>query len=213
MLPTVETLPDPRLRLAPNPQLSGQHGGRDVNLREMAAHGITLLGHLDGVEGGGAGGVRLAVRPDLTVSLARADAFFDERLRPAIDKYIAGAGIDAPPDDRRPVTYAPPEVESLDLDAAEIRTIVWATGYRLDYGWLDFPILDEQGIPRQRRGVSEVPGLYFLGLLWQSGQASATLFGPTVDIPPLAAAMGLAADEAAATAVGGSSRPVLADKV
>ena len=67
---------------------------------------------------------------------------------------------------------------------------MWACGYARDYSWIDFPILDEQGLPKQRRGASEVPGLYFLGSLWQTSLASATLFGPTVDGPPLRAQMG-----------------------
>ena len=53
--------------------------------------------------------------------------------------------------------------------------MLWTTGYRLDYGWIDLPIFDEFGYPSQRRGVTEVPGLYFVGLLWQHNQISATL--------------------------------------
>lgn len=73
-------------------------------------------------------------------------------------------------------------------------TVIWTTGYRLDYEWIDLPIRDEQGFPRQRRGVSDVPGLYFLGLLWQHTQGSATLPGAILDGRYLAERMGLPND-------------------
>ena len=185
-LPTVRTLPDPRMRFAANPHLSGHGGGHDTNLRRMAAEGITLLGHLDGIDGD-----RVRLRPDLSASLARADRFFDERFRPPIDLFIERAGIEAPPDDRRPFDFEPPEKLDLDLSEAGISTVLWASGYRLDFGWLDLPILDEYGVPRQDRGVSEVPGLHFLGLPWLHTFISATLVGVGSDARYLAERMGL----------------------
>jgi putative flavoprotein involved in K+ transport len=185
-LPTVESLPDPRLRLAPNPHLSGHGGGHETNLRQLAAEGMTLVGRVAGIDGR-----RVQFAPGLSVSLDRADAFFGERIQPMIERYIGLAGIDVPPDDRQPVRFDPPEVGELDLDAAGISTVLWTTGYRPDFGWIDLPILDDVGIPRQRRGVTDVPGLYFLGLLWQHTQASATLYGPTLDGPHLLDAMGV----------------------
>ncbi len=115
----------------------------------------------------------------------------DERLRPLIEAFIDRAGIDAPPDDRQAFGFQPPQLPRIDLGEAGISTVIWATGYRLDYGWIDLPIVDEQGFPRQRRGVSDVPGLYFLGLHWQHSVASATLFGAALDVPYLAERMGL----------------------
>ena len=73
--------------------------------------------------------------------------------------------------------------------------MLWTTGYVRDYGWIAAPIADELGFPRQRAGVSELPGLYFIGSLWQRTQASATLFGVGTDARELAAAMGLPAAE------------------
>jgi putative flavoprotein involved in K+ transport len=187
-LPTVKTLPDPRMRFAPNPHLSGHGGGHDTNLRRMAAEGVTMLGHLDGIDG-----ERVQLRPDLSESLARADRFFDERFRTPIDLFIERAGIEAPPDDRRPFDFEPPEELELDLSDAGISTVIWASGYRLDFGWLDLPILDEFGVPRQDRGVSEVPGLHFLGLPWLHTFVSAALVGVGADARYLAERMGLIA--------------------
>jgi putative flavoprotein involved in K+ transport len=185
-LPTADKLPDPRMRSAGNPHLSGHDGGHDTNLRQFAASGMTLLGRIEAVDG-----ERLRLAPDLATSLARADGFFDERFRPSIDTYIERAGIEAPPDDRVPVAFDPPELAELDLAAEGIAVVIWATGYRRDYGWIEPLAVDEQGFPRQRRGVTDVPGLYFIGSLWQHTQASATLFGVSLDARALAEHMGL----------------------
>jgi putative flavoprotein involved in K+ transport len=184
--PTVDRLPSPKARLAANPQLSGHGGGHDVDLRQMAADGLTIVGRLEGSDG-----ECLHVAPGISEALAQADRFFPDRFKPLIDAFIERAAIAAPPDVRTRSTFEPPEIDRLDLADAGISTVIWATGYRLDYRWLDLPILDEMGFPRQTRGVAEVPGLYFLGLLWQHSQASATLVGPTIDGPVVAGAMGL----------------------
>ena len=65
----------------------------------------------------------------------------------------------------------------LDLKQAGATSIIWATGFAVDYGWLKLPVLDAKGKPRQRRGVSAVPGLYFLGLPWLSRRGSSFIWG------------------------------------
>lgn len=180
-LPTVDTLPHPGLRFAGNPHLSGHHGGRDTNLRQFAADGIRVVGHVDGVDG-----ERVRFAPDLAANLQFADTFFDERLRKPLDAVIEMSGIDAPPDDRATVDFEPPEVPELDLAAENVSSIVWTTGFRLDFGWIDLPIFDEFGAPRHVRRVTEVPGLTFLGLPWQLNQGSATFFGVANDARYLA---------------------------
>jgi putative flavoprotein involved in K+ transport len=184
--PTVDKLPDPRARQAANPQLTGHGGGHDVDLRRLAAAGLTLLGRPTAIDGG-----RLRIAPGLSASLAAAEQAFHERFKPLIDRFIDRAGIDAPPYERTLSTFEAPERDELDLDQAGISTVIWATGYRPDFGWIDLPIFDEMGFPRHRRGVTDVQGLYFLGLLWQYTQASATLIGPRLDAPYLLEAMGL----------------------
>lgn len=185
-LPTVDALPGPRARFAGNPAWSGHGGGRDTNLREFASRGITLLGRIERVDG-----ERLTLAPDLPLNLRRADAFFGERFKALADRYIELAGIDAPPDDRIPFEFEPPVLDGLDLARAGISTVLWTTGYKMDYGWIDLPIFDEFGYPAQRRGVTEVPGLYFSALLWQHNQLSATLVGAALEAAHLAEQMGL----------------------
>jgi putative flavoprotein involved in K+ transport len=158
----------------------------------MAYDGITLLGRLDGVDGN-----TIRLRADLARNLAGADGFFDERFRPLIDSYIDRAGIVAPPDDREPVAFEPPETLQLDLAKAGITSVIWSSGYGTDFSWLNIAgpdaqsIVDEYGLPRQDRGVSEIPGLYFLGLPWLHNVLSATLMGIGPDSLYLADRMGL----------------------
>ena len=180
-LPSVDQLPDPRLRFACNPHVSGHHGGHDTNLRQMALDGIRLAGRF-----AGASGERVEFAPDLAESLRFADTFFDTRFRTLCDTFAERAGIEVTDDDRAWPDYEPPEITELDLSGAGISTVLWTTGYAPDYGWLDLPILDEFGVPRHVRGVSEVPGLTFIGLLWQHTNASANLAGVVVDAEYLA---------------------------
>ena len=186
-LPAADALPDPRMRLMANPHLSGHGGGHDTNLRAYAADGsMTLIGRIEGVDG-----ERLKLSDDLPAKLAFADGFFAERFQPLVDALIEKAGIDAEPDDAEPVTFAPPVPRDLDLRRAGITSVLWTTGYVRDYGWIEAPITDELGFPRQRNGVAELPGLFFIGSLWQRTQASATLFGVGGDAIELARAMDL----------------------
>lgn len=180
-LPTVDTLPDPRAKFAGNPHLSGHNGGHDTNLRAFAAAGMTLMGRIARVSG-----ERLDLADDLAANLTWADAFFGERFQPLIERYIELAGIQAPPDDRTPLVYEPPSPASIDLAKEEVSTVLWATGYELDFSWIDLPIFGERGFPHQRRGVTDVEGLYFLGLHWMHNQASGTLFGVRYDAQSLA---------------------------
>jgi len=184
-LPTVDELPDPRLKFAAHPHLSGAGGGHDTNLRQLAMDGIRLGGRVTDIDG-----EKVTFASDLSAQLEFADQWFDAQMRPLIDEFIDRAGIEAGPDDRAAVPFAPDPVLRLSLADADVSTVIWATGYGLDYGWVDAPILADRGYPMQTRGVvTGVPGLYFLGLLWQSTMASATLVGPMVDGPVIAEAV------------------------
>ena len=184
-LPTVETLPDPRMRLACNPHLSGHGGGHDTNLRRFPASGIRLVGRFEGGEGEVA-----RFGADLAENLRYADTFFDQRFRPLFEAYAEHAGVDLPPDDRETVDLEIPEVTELDLAAEGISTVLFTTGYAPEYGWLDVPVIDELGVPRHVRGVTDLPGLTFIGLLWQRTNASANLAGVASDAEYLASRWG-----------------------
>jgi putative flavoprotein involved in K+ transport len=178
--PTVADLPTPAARFACNPHVSGKDGGHDIHLRHLARAGMHLYGGLESVDA--TSGTSIKFTDDLGERLAFADHQFDEEFRPLFDAYIAAAGIDAPPDDRPPPDdFTPPVVTDLDVDRAGIRTVIWATGYRLDFSWVDLPVFDEWGYPRHTRGVTEYPGLYAVGLPWLHSEPSSVFAGVGAD--------------------------------
>jgi putative flavoprotein involved in K+ transport len=182
--PTAAQLPDPRRRFDAMPALSGHGGGHDTNLRRYALDGMRLAGRLIQADG-----EHVAFADDLARNLRAADGSFDDRFRPVIDAYIAAAELDAPPDDRTTIAHEPTAVRELHLGREAVSTVIWATGYELDYSWIDAPIFDGRGYPANARGTTAVPGLSFIGLLWQHSQASASLVGPEFDAPYLAERM------------------------
>jgi putative flavoprotein involved in K+ transport len=157
---TIDEVPDPRsARVAPSLQLSGRNGRR-LDLETLAAGGVTLAGRLVA-----AGGRWLSFADDLTATTAAAQARMERLLR-SIDAYITLNGCSegtSPADAGLP--FAPRGAPTrLDLRRAGITTVVWATGYRPAYPWLPVMALDRYGEVRHRRGVTNVPGLYVLGL-------------------------------------------------
>jgi putative flavoprotein involved in K+ transport len=165
--------------------VSGAHGGHTVDFRSLAARGITLLGRVDGYADGA-----LAIAPDLARNIANGDRNYLSVLDEA-DAFAARNGLDLPddPEARRmepdPASVTDP-ILSLDPGKAGITSIIWATGYVLDFGWIKIDAFDEKGRPAHRRGVSKVPGLYFLGLPWLSRRASPFIWGVWHDADYLA---------------------------
>lgn len=158
---TVDELDSPEERFTANPRISGRDGGQTINLHEFARDGIQLLGRLEDVRDG-----RALLAPDLHASLEAADTMVAEFCA-GVDQYVQEAGLDAPEESLEQLRdgYDQEQVTELDLTEAGIGTVLWATGYRWDYSsWIDLPVFDEFGYPVQDRGVTEHPGLYFLGL-------------------------------------------------
>ncbi len=165
--------------------VSGAHGGQTVDFRQLAADGMTLLGRVETFKDG-----TIRCAGDLRDNIHRGDADYLSVLD-AADAYAAKEGLDLPtePEARRippdPQCVTDP-VRALDLKAAGIAAIIWATGYALDYGWVKIDAFDEKGRPKHDRGVSPVPGLYFLGLPWLSRRASSFIWGCWTDAKYLA---------------------------
>jgi putative flavoprotein involved in K+ transport len=181
-LPTVDRLPDPRMRFACNPHLSGHGGGHETNLRRFAADGMRLVGRFEAADG-----ERARFAPDLAANLSFADSFFGERIRGLCETYLERTGLDLPPQVEEPIELEPPEVTELDLAAEGISTVLWTSGYRLAFDWIELPIFEESGMPIHERGVTAVPGLTFIGLPWQRGMGSANLIAVVQDAEYLAA--------------------------
>jgi putative flavoprotein involved in K+ transport len=156
--------------------VSGAQGGSTVDFRELAERGITLVGMTKTFDGGV---VRFG--PDLADNLARGDENYLSLLDDA-DAYIARNGLDLPEEpgarDIRPDPKCVTDpIAELDLAEAGITSIVWATGFAVDYSWLNVDTFDERGRPLHQRGVSREPGVYFVGLPWLSRRGSSFIWG------------------------------------
>jgi putative flavoprotein involved in K+ transport len=165
--------------------VSGAYGGHTIDFRRLAARGVVLVGRA-GAIGDGA----MDFSPDLASDVAQGDASYLSLLD-AADAYAVREGLDLPEEPAaRTIGPDPPCVTDpilrLNLRDAGITAIVWATGYALDFGWLKLDAFNERGAPAHRRGVTDVPGLYFLGLSWLSRRASAFIFGAERDASYLA---------------------------
>ncbi|MCB6180064.1 NAD(P)/FAD-dependent oxidoreductase [Rhodobacter sp. Har01] len=166
--------------------VSGAHGGRTIDFRGLAARGMTLVGRTIAFDKG-----TLRFADDLAGNIARGDANFLSVLDEA-DAYVQAHDIPLPPEPEARTLGPLPEcvtdpIRSLDLASEGIASIVWATGFALDFGWLQVPgAFDAQGRPAHLKGVTQVPGLYFLGLAWLSRRASPFIWGVWHDAEYLA---------------------------
>jgi putative flavoprotein involved in K+ transport len=169
--------------------MTGVGGGHDMDLRRLAADGVVLLGRVLGGRDG-----RLAIATDLQDNLMRGDASLGEFTR-RCDEHVSRSGLDLPPaEDSGEKVPEPKEVaepiRELDLGKAGVSTIIWANGSRFDFDWIDLPVFANGSASNRRplhtRGVTSVPGVYFLGLPWLHKWKSAFLFGVGEDAEHLA---------------------------
>lgn len=179
---TLDKLPSPKARFAGNPQLSGKGGGHDINLHQFAREGVTLLGRLQGAEGN-----HVQIAPDLKESLQKIDKLEADTVK-LIDGYIEKNGLDIPPQSMPQLSdgYNVDVLTDLDLQAANITTVIWACGYTANYSFVHLPIFDADGLPIQQQGVTQYPGLYFLGLHWLHKAKSTLLLGVGEDAAHIA---------------------------
>jgi putative flavoprotein involved in K+ transport len=156
--------------------VSGAGGGHTVDFRDLAARGITLVGQTASFTGS-----TVRFQPDLRDNIAAGDASYLSLLDEA-DAYVALNGLDLPEEPAARVLGPEPDcvmspVLELDLAAAGITSVIWATGYATDFGWLQVDAFDSGGRPCHQRGVSSEPGVYFLGLPWLSRRGSSFIWG------------------------------------
>ncbi|MEC5399857.1 MSMEG_0569 family flavin-dependent oxidoreductase [Uliginosibacterium sp. H1] len=178
-----------------NHYVTGRDGGRDIDLRRFALEGMELYGRLHGLEG-----ATLQFAPDLAANLQHGDDIYNG-INASIDKFIAARGIDAPPASTyEPVWQPAAERTTLDLQAAGIAAIVWCIGFTPDFSWVDIPVFNGRSYPGHHRGVTDVPGLYFLGLPWLHTWGSGRFSGIARDALYLAERIVAQQDLAAAQA-------------
>ena len=144
-----------------NHYLTGRDGGRDVDLRAFALQGMSLYGRLSGISGG-----KMLFEHNLKANLDNADRVYNG-INALIDKHIAAKGIEAPAGEPYAPLWEPTaEPTELDLKAEGVGSVVWATGFRADWSFVCLPIFDGAGYPVHRHGVTDIPGVYVLGLPW-----------------------------------------------
>ncbi|GAA1957011.1 NAD(P)/FAD-dependent oxidoreductase [Amycolatopsis minnesotensis] len=154
--------------------VSGARGGSTVDFRALAGLGIELVGLTASFDSG-----TLRFAPDLGANIAGGDANYLALLDEA-DAYVERNGLDLPEEPGARVLGPDPAGVTdpvLELDLAGVGSIVWATGFAVDYGWLQVDAFDESGKPKHRRGVSAEPGVYFLGLPWLARRGSSFIWG------------------------------------
>ena len=170
---TVDQLPSPRAKFAGKPHISGTMGGHTLNLHQFARDGVTLLGHLQGVEDG-----KLKLAADLWDNLTSADAHEAAFIK-SVDHYIAKTGMMAP--EQKLLTlldgFRAPLTRELDLQVSGMTNIIWATSYAVDFSLVKLPVFDPHGFPIQNSGVTAYPGLYFVGLPWLPTAKTGLLYG------------------------------------
>jgi putative flavoprotein involved in K+ transport len=161
------------VRFRVNHYVTGRDGGRDIDLRQFAREGMRLYGRLVDADQ-----QVLRFADDLRQNLDHADEV-SEGIKDSIDAYIAAERIEAPEEPRYRAVWEPTGTpEPLSLQG--ISTIVWSTGFERDDAWIRVPVFDGRGYPTHRRGVTSVPGLYFIGLPWQHTWGSGR-FGGVAD--------------------------------
>ncbi len=173
-----------RARSVPSLQLTGSDDRRMTDLNALTAIGVKLIGRFAGINDG---------KAQFSGSLRNQCALSDlkmNRLLDTIDEWATENGLDDAVDP--PHRFEPTEVEAspplgMDLTNGEIRTILWATGFRPDYSYLDVPVFDRKGRVRHDGGVVEAPGMYLMGIQFLRRRKSALIDGAGDDARDLSA--------------------------
>jgi putative flavoprotein involved in K+ transport len=174
---------DPRsVRAKTNHYLTGRDGGREIDLRQRATEGMRLHGRLATIATD-----HIGFADDLAGNLDQADAVYC-RIRSSIDSWIQQQGIEAPLEPPYSPCWQPSAMADpgIDLSQDPLAAVIWCTGYRSDFSWIDAPVFDGAGLPAHERGVTQSAGLYFLGLPWLHTWGSGRFCGVSDDADYLA---------------------------
>ncbi len=151
-----------RARHKTNHYVTGRDGGRDIDLRQRALEGMHLRGRMTRIENND-----LLFKDNLAENLDSADSTYT-RIQKSIDSYIKSKDYEAPKQAHYTPVWEPNSENNkkINIKESNINTIIWCTGFKMDFSWVDFPIYDNTGYPKHNRGVTSVQGLYFIGLPW-----------------------------------------------
>lgn len=173
-----EEVADPKMLLMKAPQLTGVDGGRrTISLQALAKRGAIILGRMEN-----AGENRLFFQPNAAMHVKFADDF-SKKVKGMIDEFIMKNQLpnipnevdDADVPDEN--TSCATSITSLDVLEHDIKSIIWATGFSNNLSYIKLPILDEEGHPQHKEGISDIQGLYFLGFPWLRTRKSVLLCG------------------------------------
>ena len=166
---TIDEVGDPvAARHEPSLQLVGSPEGSTLDLSTLQSIGVRLTGRLQAIDGG-----RATFASNVNAVVADTDRRMHrvlDRVDDAVERLSLSTELLAPDRPGRVAPVSP--IESLDLHSAGITSIVWATGFRRQYDWVDLPILDRRGEITQYRGVTPIPGAYVLGQRFQHYRSS-----------------------------------------
>ncbi|MGI9386440.1 MAG: NAD(P)-binding domain-containing protein, partial [Methyloligellaceae bacterium] len=173
-----------RARKVPSLQLTGSDERTTLDLNALTDIGVKLVGRIAGVNDN---------KAQFSGSLHNLCAMSDlklNRLLDTFDEWASESGLDA--EVEAPHRLEPTRVEEsppllMDLASGEIRTIIWATGFRPDYSWLDVPVLDRKGRIRHDGGIVDSPGMYLMGIQFLRRRKSALIDGAGDDARDLTA--------------------------
>lgn len=170
--------------------VSGYDGGKTIDFRRLGNAGITILGLTESYENG-----VLGIAGDLVENIAEGDRAYLDVLTEA-DAYVERNGLDLPPEPEAWQMQPDPDcltnpVRQLDLAAEGITSIIWATGFKFDFSWLEVEAFDEKGMPFHKRGISAEQGIYFLGLPELTNRASSFIYGCWYDAKYIATHIGV----------------------
>ena len=180
-------LADKSVSLLAQPQISGLgRYGHTLSLQSLAQQSAVILGRLLDVDGSS-----LVLSDEAAAHVRFADEFSQQR-KAEVDAYLLRAGITPPPLESDPADA--PDLECgcvsplrrLDLGEANVSTVIWATGFSGDFRWLRLPVLDPDGKPLHKAGISPVRGLYFLGFPWLVSRQSGIIYGVQTDAAAIA---------------------------
>jgi putative flavoprotein involved in K+ transport len=171
-----------RARRVPSMQLGGSPERATFDLNALTGLGVKLVGRLAGIRDG-----RAQFSGSLRNKCDLADLKLD-RLLNTIDEWATANGMDddsLPPHRFAPTVVAEPPTLDLNLASGAIQTIIWATGFRPDYSWLDVMVLDGKGMVRHEGGVVDSPGMYLIGAPFLRRRKSSFIDGALDDAQDL----------------------------
>lgn len=179
---TFEELEDKSLALATQPQVSGVgRYGHTLSLQKLHSEGVTLLGKLKNIEND-----NLILEDNLHENISFADEI-SAGIKKMIDEHIVKNNIvtENHEEDSADVSWFreeyPSSPEILNLPSSDVGAVIWCTGFTADFSWIKLPVLDESGLPIHKKGISQIPGLYFVGFPWLSKRKSGIIYGVAED--------------------------------